>query len=218
MQSEQLRVFTVVSQVFGQNSFVAALAGSDACVVIDPGMEPHKIFAVIEQEGLTPAAILCTHGHADHIAGNGPMKERWPDCPLWIGEIDAPKLTDPVANLSSGFGVELISPEADRLLQDGEHIEPAGIPLEVRLTPGHCKGHVVFVAGGVTPTQVFGGDLLFAGSVGRTDFPDSDFGELEASIRESLYTLPDDTVVLPGHGPATTVGREKRSNPFVPGV
>ncbi len=132
-----------------------------------------------------------------------------------IGRRDAPKLTDPELNLSAGFGLELISPPADVLVDEGETYCAAGFDLEVREIPGHSIGHVVFIWRGQTPAVVFGGDVLFAGSIGRTDFPDGSFEQLAEGIHRHLFTLPDDTQVLPGHGPPTTTGREKRSNPFV---
>lgn len=208
-------VLSIPSVPFDENTYIAHLDGQAECIIFDPGMQPDKIFAAIEQHKLTPVAILCTHGHSDHIAGNGAMKDRWPDCPLIIGAGDADKLTDPVGNLSAGFGIELVSPPADRTVVEGDVLELAGFRLRVAETPGHSSGHVVFVAEGLSPTQVFGGDVLFAGSIGRTDFPDGSFEVLKKSIDEKLFTLPDDTIVLPGHGPSTTVGREKASNPFV---
>ena len=134
-----------------------------------------------------------------------------------IGAGDAPKLTDPVSNLSTGYGVRLISPQADILVKEGDVYSAAGLDLEVHELPGHSSGHVIFVWKGAAPTVVFGGDVLFAGGVGRTDFPDGDSEQLAAGIRQHLYSLPDDTIVLSGHGPATTIGREKRTNPFVQG-
>ena len=208
-------VLSLVSVPFDENTYVAYFEGRDDCLIVDPGMQPDKIFAAVDQRELTPAAILLTHGHADHIAGNGAMKQRWPDCPLIIGAGDADKLTDPVGNLSAGFGIELISPAADQTVVEGEVLELAGFKLRVAETPGHSTGHVIFVAENIAPQQVLGGDVLFAGSVGRTDFPDGSFEVLKKSIDEKLFTLPDDTIVLPGHGPTTTVGREKASNPFV---
>jgi glyoxylase-like metal-dependent hydrolase (beta-lactamase superfamily II) len=184
-------------------------------VVVDPGLEPDRIFDELTHLAVTPAAVLNTHGHADHIAGNAAMKDRWADCPLIIGAGDAGKLADPVENLSSGFGVPLVSPPADRTVAEGDVLDLAGIRWTVRETPGHSRGHVVFIAYDFDPVIVLGGDVLFAGSIGRTDFPDGDFEELAASIREKLYTLPDSTIVLPGHGPPTTTGEEKRINPFV---
>lgn len=208
-------ILTIPSVPFDENTYVAYFEGRQDCLVFDPGMQPDKIFAALESKGLNPAAILCTHGHSDHIAGNGAMKDRWPDCPLIIGVGDADKLTDPVGNLSAGFGIELISPPADRTVTEGEVLELAGFRLRVLETPGHSSGHVVFVADELSPAQVFGGDVLFAGSVGRTDFPGCSFEVLKKSIDEKLFTLDDETIVLPGHGPATTIGREKATNPFV---
>jgi len=213
----KLHLQTVVDQFFSENTYIAFLEGRDDCLVIDPGLEPDRIIATIEEIGKTPAAILNTHGHSDHIAGNASLKERWPDSPLVIGESEAFKLLDPNANLSAQYGLPIVSPAADVLLNEPDRYEIAGLELEVRFTPGHSPGHIVFVWHDHDPKMVFGGDVLFQGSIGRTDFVDGSFEDLEASIREKLYVLPDKTVILPGHGPSTTVGDEKRTNPFVPG-
>jgi glyoxylase-like metal-dependent hydrolase (beta-lactamase superfamily II) len=206
---------TITSVPFDENSYLITLPGRTDCIVVDPGLEPDKIFDELDRLGVEPVAILNTHGHADHIAGNEALKERWPDCPLLIGAGDASKLTNPAGNLSAAFGVPLVSPPADRTVREGDVLDLAGVRWTVRETPGHSIGHVVFIALDLAPIVVLGGDVLFAGSVGRTDFPDGDSAALAASIRQQLFTLPDDTVVLPGHGPATTTGREKRTNPFV---
>ena len=211
----ELKYLTVTSQLFEENCYIVFREGSSACVVVDPGLEPERIISAIEEAELTPEAVLLTHGHADHIAGNATMKERWPEVPLIIGEGDAPKLLDPVANLSEGFGVGFTSPPADRTVAEGDTLEFDRVAWSVLETPGHSSGHVVFVAKEASPLLILGGDVLFAGSVGRTDFPDSDPAALFSSIREKLYPLPDDSVVLPGHGPPTTIGHEKKTNPFV---
>jgi glyoxylase-like metal-dependent hydrolase (beta-lactamase superfamily II) len=205
----------VVSEPFAENSYVVFLQGHRECIIVDPGLEPGKIEEVVAQHGLTPIALLNTHGHSDHIAGNGRCKQRWSDCPLIIGRDDAPKLTDADLNLSAPFGFHIVSPPADRLVSDGDRLELAGLTLEVLETPGHSRGHVVFLCRDVAPWVVFGGDVLFQGSVGRTDFPDGNPRDLTTSIHQRLFTLPGDTRVYPGHGPDTTVEQEIRSNPFV---
>ncbi len=210
-----LKIETIVSTPFEENTYVVTVAQRTDCVVIDAGLEPDKIIALLERLRLTPAAILCTHGHSDHIAGNALLKQRWPDCPLAIGAGDAQKLTDARQNLSAAYGISITSPPADELLSEGDRYQAAGMDLEVLETPGHSSGHIVFVCRQDAPIRIFGGDVLFAGSVGRTDFPDSDGSRLVESIRSKLFAFPDDTIVYPGHGPVTTIGQEKRTNPFV---
>jgi hydroxyacylglutathione hydrolase len=215
MPSDDFRLETIVSMPFGENTYLAWLEGRNDCLIVDPGLAPRRIFDAADRQGLTPAVILNTHGHADHIAGNGAMKERWPNCPIAIGHGDVPKLADARLNLSKPFGMTITSPPADVVLAEGDSYEAAGFTLHVRELPGHSTGHVVFIWKDHLPMYVFGGDVLFAGGVGRTDFPDGDFETLAQGIFEKLFTLPDDTVVLSGHGPATTIGEEKESNPFV---
>jgi hydroxyacylglutathione hydrolase len=210
-----IRLATIVSAPFGENSYIAQLEGRRDCLIFDPGLEPEAIIELVDREKLVPAALVVTHGHSDHIGGNAALKKLWPDIPLVIGRGDAPKLLDPQLNLSAGFGFDIVSPPADVLLDEGEVYRSAGFELEVLEIPGHSSGHVVFVWKGAQPWLVFGGDVLFAGSIGRTDFPDGSFEELASGIHGKLFTLPDDTVVLPGHGEPTTIGEEKRSNPFV---
>ncbi|MBC7854109.1 MAG: MBL fold metallo-hydrolase [Pirellulaceae bacterium] len=201
--------------MFAENCYIASLPGRADCVVIDPGLEPARILSVMRDAGLEPAAILCTHGHADHIAGNAALKKAFPSAPLIIGEGDAEKLADPELNLSGMFSAPLVSPPADRLVRDGDTIQAAGMSFQVRETPGHSSGHVVFITQDQQPCVVFGGDVLFHGSVGRTDFPDGDAEQLYTAIREKLFTLPADTQVYPGHGEPTTIGVEMESNPYV---
>ena len=215
MNSSDVDLVTVVSIPFEENAFIARKRGGTDCLVVDPGLEPEKIIQQLDEQDLVPAAILNTHGHSDHIGGNAALKQRWPDCPLVIGADDAPKLTDPQLNLSAAFGGRLVSPAADVRVEDGQVYSAAGFDLLVRTIPGHSVGHVVFLWRDHQPPLAFVGDVIFAGSIGRTDFPDGSFEQLKTGIHKKLFTLPDETILLPGHGPPTTVGQEKRTNPFV---
>jgi len=210
-----LNIETIVSAPFGQVAYVAWRRGGPDALVIDPGFDARGLLELLERHGLRPVAILNTHGHIDHIAGNAALKDAFPEAPLIIGRNDAPLLSDPVANTSTAIGHPQTSPQADRLLDDGERLDLAGLNLEVREIPGHSPGSVVFVYAESDPPIVFGGDVLFAGSVGRTDLPGGDGPGLLAGIRAKLFNLPDSARILPGHGPETTVGVERRTNPFV---
>ncbi len=205
---------SVVSRPFDQNAYLAWRLDQKQAVVIDPGFDTDSLLAELQRRELGVAAILDTHGHADHIAGNLAMKEAFPGAPLWIGRNDQPLLLDPELNLSASFGMPFTSPDADRLVSDRDCIEVAGFVFEIREIPGHSPGSVVYICTQFDPPIVFGGDVLFAGSIGRTDLG-GDLGQLIDGIRNKLFVLPDATTVYPGHGPATTIGQEKRSNPFV---
>ncbi len=205
---------TVESPPFGQVSYVFWRPGRTDAIVVDPGFDPRSILDLLGREQRRPAAILNTHGHVDHIAGNQAMKAAFPDVPLIIGRNEAHLLRDPEANMSATFGLPIRSPDADRLVEDGEQFEAAGFTFTVREIPGHSPGSVIYICDEFDPPLVFGGDVLFAGSVGRTDLG-GDFPLLRSGIHEKLFSLPDATRVFPGHGPATTVGHERRTNPFV---
>ena len=209
-----LQLHTIVSMPFAENTYIAWLPGQAACLVIDPGMDPEAILEFLQEQQLTPAAILNTHGHADHIAGNMALKEAYPTVPIIIGAGDANMLTDAMANLSAPFGMPITSPPADQVVREGDVLELAGFRLEVLEIPGHSPGHVVFLCWQPGPL-VFGGDVLFRDSIGRTDFPGGDHLQLLEGIHGKLFTLPDTVVVYPGHGPVTTTGQEKRTNPFL---
>ncbi len=210
----ELQIHTVVSMPFEENSYVVSLPESNEALVIDPGFEPQLILDFLKEQEQSLAAILNTHGHADHISGNEAMKRAFPDAPLIIGSSEKHLLSDANANLSAPFGMPVVSPEADRLVNEGDVIEEAGIRLEVLDVPGHSPGHVVFLYRG-EPIVLFAGDVLFRESVGRTDFPGSNGQLLFDGIRQKLFVLPEDTIVYPGHGPATKIGHERRHNPFV---
>jgi glyoxylase-like metal-dependent hydrolase (beta-lactamase superfamily II) len=214
MDGREYTIESIESAPFGEMTYVVWKAGQDQALVVDPGFDPEAIVTVLHRHGLRLAATLNTHGHADHIAGNAAMKRFDPTAPLIIGRNEAHLLTDPNANLSAPFGMALTSPVADRLVTDGERLDLVGLTFQVREIPGHSPGSVVFVCSQFDPGFVLGGDVLFAGSIGRTDLG-GNLPQLLAGIRSKLFTLPESTIILPGHGPPTTVGREMRSNPFV---
>lgn len=210
-----VQILTIESQPFAENSYVVWKDGSPEAFVIDPGFEPELIEDALAERDLKLVAIVCTHGHCDHIAGNAALKRSRPEVPIIIGAGDAPMLTDANKNLSGPFGLDILSPPADRVVAEGETLTVAGIAMEVFEVPGHSPGHVVYVIRDTHPVTVLGGDVLFRGSVGRTDFPGGSFEQLKAGIRRSLWPLPESAVVYPGHGPVTTIGHEKRTNPYV---
>ena len=192
------------------NCYLAYCPETMACAVIDPGAEPEKIFPEITRLKLKPALILNTHGHFDHTGANRDVKERF-DVPLLIHAKDGPMLGS-FGELELGFLTGARdSPPADRFIEDSEEIAIGNSRLRVLHTPGHSPGSVSFLSDGF----LFSGDTLFWGGVGRTDLPGGSWKELESSIRSKIMTLPEDLIVLPGHGPHTTVGQEKNLNPFI---
>ncbi|QQE11684.1 MBL fold metallo-hydrolase [Planctomycetota bacterium] len=197
---------------FQTNCYVLE-APDKTCWIIDAGTDPESLIACIQENDLEPEKLLLTHAHHDHIEGISQVREAFPEIPIYIHEAEKDFLTDTSLNLSAMLGMPSIAPEADHFLEHGQILQLSGIPFEVRHTPGHSPGGVGFYQ--ADNKFIISGDTLFAGSVGRYDFPTSDGPTLAKSIIEQLYTLSDDTVVYPGHGPATTIGQEKQTNPFV---
>ena len=193
------------------NCYLVADEETKEAIIIDPGAEGEKIRRLIEEGELVPAYIVNTHGHIDHIGANGYLKEKLRDIKISIHPADAPMLIDPLQNLASFTGQSNPSPAADLMLEDGYEINLGKLSLKVAHTPGHTPGGICLVTEG----KVFTGDTLFAGSVGRTDLPGGSMDSLGTAIREKLLTLPDGTIIYPGHGPPSTIGRERVSNPFV---
>ncbi len=192
------------------NCYLVGCEETKGGIVIDPGGDAPVILSQIQALGLNTAYIVNTHGHIDHVAANRLIKKAT-NAPIAIHRLDAPWLTSPQGGLALLLGASP-GPSADILLEEGDEVKFGNIGLKVLHTPGHTSGGISLLGEGV----VFTGDALFNMGIGRTDLPGGDFGTLIESIKSKLLTLPEETVVYPGHGPSTTIGREKRSNPFVP--
>ncbi len=190
----------------GVNCYVVADAATQEACLIDPGGDPGIIKNFLKKNGYTLKFIIITHGHGDHIAANGAF-----EVPIFIHSLDRDFLMDPSKNLSSMFIFHVTSPKASRLLEHGDRIELGGIHMDVIHTPGHTPGSISLGLEGI----IFTGDTLFCGGIGRTDFPYGDGGLIIKSIKEKLLVFSDDTVIYPGHGGESTIGEEKRTNPFL---
>ncbi len=195
---------------FEENPYLLVGPSGQRAALVDPGIGSEPILEAIRSRGLTLHWILNTHGHLDHAGANAFFKERT-GAPLAIHAADVPMILR-LSRQAAMFGLEASdSPPPDVLLVEGEAVELDGVPLDVIHTPGHTPGGVCLRFGG----RMLVGDTLFQGSVGRTDLPGGSWPTLVASIREKLFRLPDEVVCFPGHGPETTVGDERRTNPFV---
>ncbi len=198
--------------MFQQNAYVVWHAQTRGCWLVDPGFppSPHGLLRVVEQEQLKPELILITHAHPDHIAGVTPLRQRLADVPIAAPRVEAAWLTDPQLNLSAAMQFPVTAPPAERLIDPGDTLLLGELAFVARDVSGHSPGGLAFhcAAAGV----VLVGDALFAGSIGRYDFPGSSRTRLLANIQANLLSLPDETVVYSGHGPATTIGRERHSN------
>ncbi len=186
-----------------------------SCWIIDCGYQPGPMLDAIEEQGLVPEKIILTHAHADHIAGLIEARSRFADVPILMHRAEESWMNDPMLNLSAAIGLSVTAPAPASFLDEGDTVSLGDLVFRVAHTPGHSPGSISLIH---EPSKVaLVGDTLFAGSIGRTDFPGSSFETLEASIKEKLYVLDPETVCFPGHGPATSIGREMSTNPFVHG-
>lgn len=193
-----------------ENSYLAWDEGSDRAILVDPGEEAPRLLAEIEAHGLTLDAILLTHTHFDHVGAVAPIA-RATGAPVYVPELERHVLADIMTYVPwSGVG-PFESWEAEETVAGGERLRLAGMDIDVIFTPGHSPGHVTYAVGG----GLFSGDVLFEGSVGRTDLPGGDWAVLEASVGTLLERYDDETAVFPGHMGVTTLGRERSTNPFL---
>lgn len=211
----------LTADVFATNCYVLAVAGDGPCVVVDPGfgvVDPLR--ELVAERHLQPAAVLLTHGHVDHTADASAVCDEW-DIPAYIHSADRGQLADPATGIPTDlralFGEDFMWREPQRVLTYPQRtLQIAGLDLEVIPAPGHTRGSILLLCVDDHPICC-AGDVLFAGSIGRTDLPGGDLGEMRQTLRDTILSLDDATAVLPGHGPATTIGRERRGNPYLQG-
>lgn len=212
------------SEVTATNCWVVAPGDGEQCVVIDPGIGvAARVDEVIAEHRLHPVAVLLTHGHFDHTFSVWPVCQAR-DVPAFIHPADRDQLADPWSGVGIPVGTPLFGtltfaePDDVRELADGEKVPLAGLDFAVRHAPGHSAGSVVFGLTGAVEAVLFAGDVLFAGSIGRVDLPGGSMADMEASLRSVILPLDDATLVHPGHGPSTTIARERRTNPYLQGL
>jgi glyoxylase-like metal-dependent hydrolase (beta-lactamase superfamily II) len=206
-----VKVRTFTGGGFGENAYL--VVGGSSAVVVDPGADAPRLAQVVRRDGLVVAAILLTHAHIDHVEGVEVIRGVAPEVPIWLHP-EALPMYRAMPNQAARFGIEIGAlPDPTDELQHGFRFDLGEGALEVRHTPGHAPGHVSLIADDQSFALV--GDVVFRGSIGRTDLPGGDMKTLMKSIREQVLTLPDHTVLYSGHGPPTTVGHERTSNPFL---
>jgi glyoxylase-like metal-dependent hydrolase (beta-lactamase superfamily II) len=204
---------------FHKNGYVLACKKTGKGVLVDPGDEVAELLRVVADEKLTIERILLTHAHVDHVSGTAKAKAAT-GAPVWLHHDDVP-LYEHAVEQAAFFGFDIEQPPpVDEFYNLSAPIEIGTLSARVLHTPGHTPGGVCLLVGpsGAAGTALLAGDTLFAGSIGRTDLPGGDYDALIGSIMDVLFALPNDLVVHPGHGPATTIGRERKSNPFLAGI
>lgn len=207
----EIRTFT--GGGFGENTYLALCESSRMCVAVDPGAGASEMAREIVADHLELQAVLLTHAHLDHIEGVNDIRAIASDVPIWLHPADLGLYRD-VVRQAAMFGLQVADqPEPTHEIVPGEAYHFGDCSFQIRFTPGHAPGHVIFIS--VDDHLALSGDVVFQGSIGRTDLPGGDFQTLMASIREQVLTLPDDTTLFTGHGPPTTVGHERVGNPFL---
>ncbi|MDY7010067.1 MAG: MBL fold metallo-hydrolase [Planctomycetota bacterium] len=187
--------------------------GDMCCWVVDPGLSPGPLLEFLDKTGLKPERIILTHGHGDHIAGVSAVKEVYPDAVLTVPKADEFMLSSAAANMSAAFGFHVTAPSADQTVQAGDELRMGPLIWRVLDTAGHTPGGVSYYC--AEAETAITGDALFSESIGRTDIPGASEADLLKNIRENLMTLPDNVRVLPGHGPISSIGHERKHNPFL---
>ena len=208
-----MKIVTIPNGIFAENCYLVIDEDVRECAIVDPGEEAGLILHKVAASGAKPAAIWLTHAHLDHVMGIPRIKAET-GIPVYLHPEDR-RLYDAVPAQAAAFGVAAEPlPPPDRDFAHGDEAKVGGLSFAVRHTPGHSRGHVTLVGHGVALC----GDVLFAGSIGRTDLPGGNLETLLSSIERELLSLPDETIVHSGHGPETTIGRERRDNPFLTGA
>lgn len=210
-----MKIMYMVLGPFMTNTYILYNEETMEGLVVDPSFSPEQYIKAIEEKKIHLTSIFLTHAHVDHMAGMNELRKAFPEARMYMDKRDRPFLRDPERNLSYMFPTPTLVDDADVWVKDGDEIETSGYTFQVIDTSGHTPGGISFYL--KKEGIVFTGDSLFQGSIGRTDFPGGSMEELTGSIRKNLFALPDSTVVLSGHGEQTTIGQEKRTNPFLTG-